>query len=118
MWRYSQQAEGSRSTKPEGEVSVEIQMESQQQMLVAVNARLMPVDHSAQGKRVESSGESLRSCKLWVIKRSPQRKLKMEVREVGRKPVSDTFQECSHSREPEAQEKSSKMISHWVLAGL
>lgn len=60
MWRYSQQAEGSRSVKPEGEVSVEIQMESQQQMLVAVNARLMPADHSAQGKCVESCGESLR----------------------------------------------------------
>ena len=40
---------------------MEIQMESEQQMLVAVNARLMPGDHSAQGKRVESSGESLRS---------------------------------------------------------
>ena len=26
--------------------------------------------------------------------------------------------EGSHSREPEVQEKSSKMISHWVLAGL
>ena len=38
MWRYLQQAGGSRSTKPEGEVSVEIQMESQQQMLVAVDA--------------------------------------------------------------------------------
>ena len=36
-------------------------MESEQQMLVAVNARLMPGDHSAQGKRVESSRESLRS---------------------------------------------------------
>lgn len=44
VWRYSQQAEGSRSAKPEGEVSVEIQMESQQQMLVAVNTRLMPAD--------------------------------------------------------------------------
>ena len=51
-----------------------------------------------------------------MIKRSPQRKLKREVREVGRVTVSDTFQECSHSREPKAQEKSSKMISHcWIM---
>ncbi|XDA80426.1 hypothetical protein R6Z07M_010364 [Ovis aries] len=38
---------------------MEIQMESQQQMLVAVNARLMPADHSAQGKCVESCGAAL-----------------------------------------------------------
>lgn len=36
----------------------------------------------------------------------------------GSSNSEDTFQECSHSREPKAQEKSSKMISHWVLAGL